>query len=529
MAGTNILARRPFWAALVAVLLGAAWLYLGRDLDIGTFRAPGPGAFPLALSIAVLLFGAAELLRAVAWPRRSNDTAGQAPLWRSPIFLAAVALAVIAAAPAFFGPYYPHFARYGVAAVLAWYALALILCAVAASLVPGGSLTRALGAVLIGLLLGTSGLDPLITTVERYASVELGLWLIFVHGLILAVVAYHIGLNALLIAAAAALSPKIEKALRESLAGADGSLAAFLDEPVSLALLAAAFAALAAGVWLRLAQSTAAPAAGASRAEAAPPLLARPAFWAGAVALLGGIAAFYFGTGIGLRISSELSGAFGPGAAPMALSAALVLVGVVQIAAAIGRDPAPEGPPRPLSRSPATIGAIVLMTLLVVLLFVLPVAIVALGQPAVDFFLRFGPVEFAALTIFILTLCVAAAWLLPRGSFVRALGAVLIGLLLGTLGLDAITGVVRYVMQPDFELAHGLAIGYLAYRMGFNPLLIAIGFLHSEKLENALRQTFLISQGDPAVFADRSYSLALLLAAIAVLAVAAWLRWLQRR
>ena len=238
----------------------------------------------------------------------------------------------------------------------------------------------------------------------------------------------------------------------------------------------------------------------------------------------------YFGRDIGVRGAAGVTGAFGPGGAPMALSAILVVLGAIQLAAAIlrpGAWPAPAAPP--LARAPATIAAIALIAVLAVLLIGSPVALLTLEIVPLDFLLTFGPPEIVAFIVFVLVLFVAAAWLMLRGSLLRALCAIGIGLLLSTVGLDAVTGVVRYVVEYDFLVAHGLALGFIAYRVGINPLLIGIGFLYGEKLETSLRQSLLISEGNLDIFTDRSTSLAFLLVALAVLAAAALLRWWQAR
>jgi TctA family transporter len=243
-----VLGLKPFWAGIFCVVLGAAALYFGRGLAVGTMKAPGPGAFPLILSLAVLLFGAAQILRAVL--ARPPEDPPRAPLWRSPLALAAGIVAILAAVAAFWGPASPYFTKLGAGPHFAWRALVLALAAAAAMLAPGGTPARALGAVLAGLLLGLSGMDP-IDKIERLASVEAGIWVNFVHGLFLAIVAYHIGFNALLMAAAAALAVPIETALRQGLAGAEGSFSFAVDRPIDLALLVAAIAVAGVALWLR--------------------------------------------------------------------------------------------------------------------------------------------------------------------------------------------------------------------------------------------------------------------------------------
>jgi TctA family transporter len=67
--------------------------------------------------------------------------------------------------------------------------------------------------------------------------------------------------------------------------------------------------------------------------------------------------------------------------------------------------------------------------------------------------LLFGPAEFVALIVFQLALAIA----LVRASRIRAIGMVLLGLLIGTVGVDVETGVDRLTMGLD-SLADGVML-----------------------------------------------------------------------
>jgi TctA family transporter len=515
-----MLARKRFWEGIACVLVALAWLVLGRGLEFGTPALPGPGAFPAALALALLLYGTAELFRAGDAPP-APEAPPPAYLSRSPLALLAAAVAIAAAGFAFVGSLSADLAGFGPTASLAWHTLVLVLGAVAAALAPLGSPRRALGAVLLGLVLGTSGVDPVTPALVRFASAELGLGLTFVHGLLIALAAHRLGFNGLLMALALALSAPIEKALRQ------GSLALLLDRPFVLALVAAGVAVLVVLASRRerpLAAARATPAA----APARRPLLERRSLWGGAATLAVGVAALRPAAGIDAPGAAGVHGAFGPGAAPLALSAALALLGAVKLALALWRPTAADPPPAPLG-APATIGGIVLVAVLIVLLLVVPLALFATGMSLDDLTARFGPPELAAAALFIVALSVSAAWLMPRGTPWDALGAAVAGLLLGTLGVDPATGVVRYAVEPELAPAHGLAIGYVAWRIGFNPVLIAIGFLYGPYLESNLLRSLILSRGDAAIFVEREISAALVGAAVAVLAAAAGLRRRTRR
>ena len=393
---------------------------------------------------------------------------------------------------------------------------------------PGGSPARAIGAAILGLLLGTSGIDPLTPDLERFAAIDSRTYFGFVQALVFALVAYHIGFNALLMAAAVALSPKSEAALRQGLAGAQGDVLALFAAPASLALLAGAALALILAAALRP-RLAAPPLAAGGRTMMLGEFVRAPRLGlvAGPVAILIGAAGLYFGTGLGIRESAAMPGALGPGAAPMALSAALLGMGALLLASAVRA--APVLPEQPLVRAPATFVGVLLLALLIVLAVGAPYLFVRVGWPPMDFILRLGPPEIAALLALIVTLWTVAVWLLPRGSFLRGLGALAIGLLLSTVGLDAATGVIRYTHELQLEAVHGLALGFAAYRLGFNPLLIAIGFLYGERIENAVRQTMLMTQGDVSIFADRAISLWLVVAAVAAWLLGGVLRFWQWR
>jgi TctA family transporter len=527
MSSNRVLSRKRFWAGAVCALVGAGGIYFGRALDLGTLAAPGPGAFPLAFAALALLYGGVELLRGTFGPYRPLDE--DPPLWQRPGAMAAAALAAALVVLAFFSSFSPYFARFGQGASLAWFVFVLTVCAGAAARMPGGAPARALGAVLLGLLLGTSGIDPLTPNLERYAAIDARTYFGFVPALVFALLAHHVGFNALLVAAAVALSPKIEVALRQGLAASKGDVAALFAQPAGIALLGAAALALILVAALRP-PPPALPttAAGHTMLLGREPLLAaRPGLFSGAAAILVGAAGLYFGAGLGIAEAAGLPGALGPGAAPMAVSAALVGIGALLLASAVRSSPAL--PEQPLSRAPATIGGTLLLVLLIAFAAGAPYLFATTGWPPMDFVLRLGPPEIAALVALVLTLWTVAVWMLPRGSFLRALGALALGLLLSTVGLDAVTGVIRYTHELQLEAVHGLVLGFVAYRLGFNPLLIAVGFLYGERLENAVRQTMLMTQGNVSVLADREIARWLLVTALGAWLVAAVLRFWQWR
>src|SRR5262249_33737569 len=147
-----------------------------------------------------------------------------------------------------------------------------------------------------------------------------------------AFVAYHVGLNALLMALAVALSPLIEKPLRQLLSGSGEGMEGPAPLLVGAALFAATLAVLAAAAWLRRRKRSR---MGAPARASPEPIAAQPRFWAGVTALLCGGAGLYFGPRAGA--ASSMPDTFGPEAAPLALSAALALIGALSIARAASR------------------------------------------------------------------------------------------------------------------------------------------------------------------------------------------------
>jgi TctA family transporter len=61
------------------------------------------------------------------------------------------------------------------------------------------------------------------------------------------------------------------------------------------------------------------------------------------------------------------------------------------------------------------------------------------------------------------------------------------------------------------------AAGYLFHRLGCEPAPFLLGFILGPMLEEHLRRAMIISRGDPMIFLERPISLALLIAAAAVL------------
>lgn len=67
-------------AALAALAL--VYLYAGREYSLDSLASPGPGVFPLATGLALLLLAAGQAITDAT--RRRRDTTPRAPGYRSP-------------------------------------------------------------------------------------------------------------------------------------------------------------------------------------------------------------------------------------------------------------------------------------------------------------------------------------------------------------------------------------------------------------------------------------------------------------
>ena len=85
------------------------------------------------------------------------------------------------------------------------------------------------------------------------------------------------------------------------------------------------------------------------------------------------------------------------------------------------------------------------------------VGLVLIGPPLADFALRFGPTEMFSLMLFGLTMVVG----LMGASIVRGLVAMFLGLSLSIIGMDPISGVLRYTFNQPF-LINGLDLVTIA-------------------------------------------------------------------
>jgi putative tricarboxylic transport membrane protein len=101
--------------------------------------------------------------------------------------------------------------------------------------------------------------------------------------------------------------------------------------------------------------------------------------------------------------------------------------------------------------------------------------VAALAAPMVELAFKFGPAEYFSLMV----LGLIGAVVLASGSLVKAIGMIILGLLLGLVGTDVNSGVARYSFDVP-ELADG--IGFVAVAMGvFGFAEIIANLEHGEK------------------------------------------------
>ena len=63
----RIKSAQDFGAGAMFFLVGLGALWFGREYEVGTAAQMGPGYFPRALGIGLLVFGAIFVLRGLAW------------------------------------------------------------------------------------------------------------------------------------------------------------------------------------------------------------------------------------------------------------------------------------------------------------------------------------------------------------------------------------------------------------------------------------------------------------------------------
>src|ERR671924_103793 len=99
------------------------------------------------------------------------------------------------------------------------------------------------------------------------------------------------------------------------------------------------------------------------------------------------------------------------------------------------------------------------------------------APPLAEIALKFSPAEYFSLMV----LGLIAAVVLARGSLIKAIAMVCFGILLGLIGTDVNSGVIRFAFG-QFELADG--VGFVALAMAFFGITdVVLNLEHKEKQE----------------------------------------------
>lgn len=109
------------------------------------------------------------------------------------------------------------------------------------------------------------------------------------------------------------------------------------------------------------------------------------------------------------------------------------------------------------------------------------VVLALLAVPLSQLAIRFGPAEYFSLMVFGLV----GSIVLASGSILKAVGMILLGLLLGTIGTDVTTGVKRFCFHIP-ELADG--IGFVALAMGLFGIAQILDALEREEKREVIKQ-----------------------------------------
>jgi TctA family transporter len=107
------------------------------------------------------------------------------------------------------------------------------------------------------------------------------------------------------------------------------------------------------------------------------------------------------------------------------------------------------------------------------------VVVAMFAPPLAEVALKFGPAEYFSLMVFGLV----GATVLAHGSLLKAIAMVLLGLLLGVVGTDANSGVLRFTFGI-MELADGL--GFIGVAMGLFGIAEIVATLEPKKKRDAL-------------------------------------------
>lgn len=88
----KIKSQRDFWSGLMFVVVGMVFAIGARNYSLGTSASPGPGYFPLILSVIMVILGAIVLFKSLTIETEGGDPIG-AIAWR-PLLVIVASIAV---------------------------------------------------------------------------------------------------------------------------------------------------------------------------------------------------------------------------------------------------------------------------------------------------------------------------------------------------------------------------------------------------------------------------------------------------
>ncbi|MGE0425024.1 MAG: hypothetical protein AB7O88_22385 [Reyranellaceae bacterium] len=234
-----MLRHREFHVALLAIVVGAAALWLMRHLPWGTPIRMGPAFTPGFVAAALVAAGAWHALATALWrtPQRQARTGFDWPdllPWAVPVGLMLFAVARPEGLLLKMGP----------AEIAMGVLLVLSLLFAATWIAERGSLTRLAIPLLLGLLVGMGGVDVNTGAMRWLHEEDPG----FLHGVFAGAVIVALRLPVVSFIVAFSLAVMLEEQIRRSLLLARGSLLIFLTRPLAAALLVLAVVVLSAAV-----------------------------------------------------------------------------------------------------------------------------------------------------------------------------------------------------------------------------------------------------------------------------------------
>ena len=88
----RIKSQRDFWSGMVFLVVGIVFAVGARNYSLGTSARPGPGYFPLMLSVIMAILGAIVIFKALTIETEGGDPIGHVA-WR-PLIIIVAAISV---------------------------------------------------------------------------------------------------------------------------------------------------------------------------------------------------------------------------------------------------------------------------------------------------------------------------------------------------------------------------------------------------------------------------------------------------